>query len=81
MYLYMLCSEYHDVYSPEHSFHAADLHAALEYAEQEEWSLLGYACIRELHGPVHPKANAYIPNRAGERGYRAPMMKDIWPAS
>lgn len=54
--LFMVCSEYHDVYSNEFIIEATDTEEAFKICDEEgyDYNLRGYLCLTAIDGPVHP---------------------------
>jgi hypothetical protein len=77
-FLFMICSEYHDNYSDIATVVAKDFDEVFKIIEEEyEYSMQGYGCARELHGPVHPDvASCYV--KHVNEPYHQPTLGDIF---
>ena len=78
-FLFMICSEYHDVYSNITTVIARDFSEAFEDNNDYEYSMQGYMCLQALAGPVHP--DAYISQRGKSclpEPYQAPTFADLF---
>ena len=78
MFLAMLCGEYHDKYSDYYSYVYSSEEDKWDVPNEAEYWMQGYACIRELQGPVHPDFVEFAYGKSVHKApYHAPTFADL----